>query len=44
MILYHGSYMEIAEPDLVHSRLNVDFVRGFYVTPLYEQAKKWCGK
>ena len=44
MILYHGSYMEIAEPDLVHSRLNVDFGRGFYVTPLYEQAKKWCGK
>ena len=44
MILYHGSYLEIAEPDLVHSRLNVDFGRGFYVTPLYEQAKKWCGK
>ena len=44
MILYHSSYLEIAEPDLVHSRLNVDFGRGFYVTPLYEQAKKWCGK
>ena len=44
MILYHGSYLEIAEPDLVHSRLNVDFGCGFYVTPLYEQAKKWCGK
>ena len=44
MILYHGSYMEIAEPDLVHSRTNVDFGCGFYVTPLYEQAAKWCGK
>ena len=22
----------------------VDFGRGFYVTPLYEQAAKWCGK
>lgn len=44
MILYHGSYLEIAEPDLVHSRFNVDFGRGFYVTPLYEQAEKWCGK
>ncbi len=44
MILYHGSYLEIAEPDLTHSRLNVDFGRGFYVTPLYEQAVKWCGK
>ena len=44
MILYHGSYMEIVEPDLVHSRTNVDFGCGFYVTPLYEQAAKWCGK
>lgn len=44
MILYHGSYLEITEPDLIHSRSNVDFGRGFYVTPLYEQAAKWCGK
>lgn len=44
MILYHGSYLEIAVPDLVHSRANVDFGRGFYVIPLYEQAVKWCGK
>lgn len=44
MILYHGSYLEIAEPDLAHSRPNVDFGRGFYVTPLYGQAAKWCGK
>ena len=44
MILYHGSYLEIIKPDLLHSRPNVDFGRGFYVTPLYEQAAKWCGK
>lgn len=44
MILFHGSYLEVAEPDLHHSRVNVDFGRGFYVTPLYEQALKWCGK
>ena len=44
MILYHGSFLEIAKPDLVHSRPNVDFGRGFYVTSLYEQAAKWCGK
>ena len=31
MILYHGSFLEIAQPDLVHSRPNVDFGRGFYV-------------
>ena len=44
MILYHGSYLEITNPDLNHSRSNVDFGRGFYVTPLYEQAAKWFGK
>ena len=31
MILYHGSYLEICEPDLVHSRQNVDFGQGFYI-------------
>lgn len=44
MILYHGSYLEISKPDLKHSRNNVDFGRGFYTTPIYEQAVKWCGK
>ena len=44
MSLYHGSYLEITNPDLNHSRSNVDFGRGFYVTPLYEQAAKWFGK
>lgn len=44
MILYHGSYLEIPKPDLKHSRPNVDFGLGFYTTPLYEQAVKWCGK
>lgn len=44
MILYHGSYTEIPTPDLTHSRENVDFGRGFYTTPLREQAVKWCGK
>ncbi len=44
MILYHGSFLEIVNPDLLHSRPNVDFGCGFYVTPLHEQAAKWCGK
>lgn len=44
MILYHGSFLAIEQPDLRHSRPNVDFGRGFYVTPLYEQAGKWCEK
>ena len=44
MILYHCSYLEITKPDLKYSRANVDFGRGFYTTPIYEQAVKWCGK
>ena len=44
MILYHGSYLKIQAPDLVHSRETVDFGRGFYTTPIYEQAVKWCEK
>ncbi|MCD8048661.1 MAG: DUF3990 domain-containing protein [Clostridia bacterium] len=44
MIVYHGSYLEIPSPDLNHSRKNVDFGCGFYTTPIYEQAAKWCGK
>ncbi len=44
MILYHGSFMEVPKPDLVHSRAKVDFGRGFYVTPLHAQAAKWCLK
>lgn len=44
MILYHGSYLEVSMPDLLHSRLNVDFGRGFYTTPIREQAVKWCKK
>ena len=37
MKLYHGSFVTVDKPDLVHSRPNVDFGRGFYVTPLYEK-------
>lgn len=44
MILYHGSFVEVKSPDLNHSRRNLDFGRGFYATPLREQAVKWCGK
>lgn len=44
MILYHGSWLAIPNPDLLHSRSNVDFGRGFYTTSLREQAVRWCGK
>ena len=44
MIIYHGSYLEVESPDIVHSRPRVDFGRGFYATPIREQAENWCGK
>lgn len=44
MILYHGSYLAIPCPDLEHSREAVDFGKGFYLTPIESQAKKWCVK
>lgn len=44
MILYHGSYLTIEKPDVLHSRKKLDFGSGFYVTPLREQAEKWVDK
>ena len=44
MILYHGSFLVVPSPDLKCSRPNVDFGRGFYTTPIREQAIKWCGR
>lgn len=42
MILYHGSYTAIEHPDISFSRDYVDFGKGFYTTPIKEQAEKWC--
>jgi len=42
MILYHGSYRAIEKPDLSFSRLRTDFGKGFYLTPLKEQAASWA--
>lgn len=44
MILYHGSYLAIPSTDLERSRKHVDFGSGFYLTPIYEQAVRWCEK
>ena len=41
MILYHGSYTSIEKPDLKFSRLRTDFGKGFYLTPIKEQAINW---
>ncbi|MDR2590573.1 MAG: DUF3990 domain-containing protein [Oscillospiraceae bacterium] len=42
MILYHGSYTTIEKPDISFSRLRTDFGKGFYLTPLKEQARSWA--
>lgn len=44
MILYHGAYIKVMNPDTLHSRQTVDFGPGFYATPIYEQAARWCEK
>ena len=44
MILYHGSYIEVSEPNLSYSRNNLDFVKGFYTTTIHDQANTWCEK
>ena len=42
MILYHGSLKEISLPDVYHSRNKLDFGKGFYLTPIKEQALSWA--
>ena len=42
MLLYHGSKISVEKPDLAHSRTQLDFGKGFYTTPLKEQAERWC--
>ena len=42
MIVYHGSSVAVSSPDVYHSRDNVDFGKGFYLTPIKEQAEKWA--
>ncbi len=38
MIVYHGSTLEIKNPDVKHSKSSLDFGKGFYVTSFSEQA------
>ncbi len=38
MILYHSSDIDVRTPDTLHSRNDIDFGRGFYLTSMREQA------
>lgn len=42
MILFHASPIIVEVPDTQHSREYLDFGKGFYLTSLYEQAKKYA--
>ncbi|MCD8307071.1 MAG: DUF3990 domain-containing protein [Clostridia bacterium] len=42
MLLYHGSNVEVSNPDATHSRKQVDFGGGFYLTSDIDQAKRWA--
>ena len=41
LILYHGSYCEVKEPDLAKCAKRKDFGRGFYLTTSKEQAENF---
>ena len=42
MKLYHSSNVSVEYPDTKHSRLYLDFGRGFYLTSLHEQAVRYA--
>lgn len=42
MKLYHASTLCIEKPDVLHSRDNLDFGRGFYLTSMHEQAVRYA--
>lgn len=42
MLLYHGSNIEVSNPQIIESDRRLDFGKGFYLTSSYEQAKRWA--
>lgn len=41
LILYHGSYCEVKDPDLDKCSYNKDFGQGFYLITSKQQAKRF---
>ena len=41
MRLYHASTLRVEHPDVQHSRPNLDFGCGFYMTALHDQAVRY---
>ena len=42
MLVYHGSYTEIRQPEIRKGRNTKDFGNGFYCTVIKEQAQRWA--
>ena len=42
MRLYHASTLCIEKPDVFHSRNNLDFGKGFYLTSVFQQAVSYA--
>ena len=42
MTLFHGSYVEVDNPQVRFGRDKVDFGKGFYLTRMREQAAAWA--
>ena len=42
MLLYHGSNVEVSNPQILESDRRLDFGNGFYLTSSYDQAKRWA--
>ncbi len=44
MIVYHGSYCKVDNPNISFSREALDFGKGFYVTSIKQQAISWTDR
>lgn len=42
MLVYHGSYTEVKQPEIIKGRNTKDFGTGFYCTVIKEQAERWA--
>ena len=42
MILYHGSIIEIPDPQILKNEMGRDFGFAFYTTDIQEQAERWA--
>ncbi len=42
MLIYHGGYCEIKQPEIIQGHYAKDFGPGFYCTGLPEQAERWA--